>query len=461
VPVAAAASDASAMRANGARADDPEVPQALLVADGWCRQGDQLWCRGGGWLLRARLADPDETLPAVAVADLLLEALHGGVESSNRPDGRRPPWELMQSRIFLAQSLAREVRRMEEAVQSGLSQMADGFLLVNHLGVVMLANRRAADFFAARDEAALQGTSALAQLELLGADEHSWREDLVAALSRTASPQRNAVGRDGTDLRVQFSPVDDAASGSALVVNLADVTRLREAERRRAELVSFLSHDLRSPLVSLLALSALAGETGRLEELPALFERARGYTARSLHMVDQFLLLLRAENDATVRDEEVDLVSVALNAFDAAWADASARGIELVQAPVDEDVWIRGDAELVERVLNNLISNAIKYSDDGGRVELAVTCSGGQRPMARVSVSDDGPGIAAEDLPRLFNRFERLEEGRKRAGGMGLGLAFVKSVVDRHGGTVEVDSTPGQGTTFSVSLPRIDAPDIE
>ena len=259
-----------------------------------------------------------------------------------------------------------------------------------------------------------------------------------------------------TDKRDLFlSIVPFSGSGGerrGLLVTLVDVTVMKDAEKKRDEYMRFLSHDLRSPLVSITAmldLRELAPETQKAD----FFQRIRASVERSLSLAEDFVQLGRAESIDPARFAAVDLVDVLRGAVDEAESQGRAKQIEVSIAHVPDAALTRGVRDVLFRVFINLLSNAIKYSPESTRIECSIEPEGA---LWRVTFADQGYGIAAEDLPRLFDRFERLEAAKRRGEkGAGLGLAFVKTAVEKHGGRIEVQSEPGKGSRFNVFLPVV------
>ena len=168
--------------------------------------------------------------------------------------------------------------------------------------------------------------------------------------------------------------------------------------------------------------------------------------------MDDFIELTRAESMSIAHDR-LNLADLLREAADDFWASAQARGMTLeVHAPMAV-AWAYGDQALIMRAIGNLVDNAIKYSPDGSSIQLSIQGDAGDWT---IRIADVGPGIAPEDQPRLFQPFFRTSEAhRSGTGGAGLGLAFVHTVAQRHGGQVSVDSSPGQGSTFMLSLPML------
>jgi signal transduction histidine kinase len=293
-------------------------------------------------------------------------------------------------------------------------------------------------------------TDFLDRLEVTSEDTMSRVLQRVLLDGETVQVAARAPG--GQDMLVQVSPFDyEQDDLSGVLVNLADVTALRESERRRQALMAFLSHDLRTPLASILAVIDIAKLKPEKLEDPKYIENIEHNARRTLKLADDFLYLSRAESAETTSFGDADLVNVALNAFDAVEAQATAKQIRLTKK-LPPTAPLVGDAALLERALTNLLSNAVKYSPEKAQVTLGIELVDGQ---LHCWVEDTGYGIADEDRPKLFARFKRIKrEEHQHEIGSGLGLAFVKTVIERHHGTIELESHIGQGSCFHIYLPH-------
>jgi signal transduction histidine kinase len=248
------------------------------------------------------------------------------------------------------------------------------------------------------------------------------------------------------DIRLAFF-TDEARKPLGWILRLADVTALRDTERQREEALRLLTHDMRAPQASILAVLEAEGEALP----PGLRRRIARLASQTLDLADQYVQFARAGTLLPARDL-IDLTDAMLDAADDLYPLARARGIEVVADCPDAEALVLGDRVLLTRVIQNLVGNAIKYGAAGGRAVARVALDGGQ---VRFSVADNGRGIAAPDLATLFAPFRRLAgpDGSPAEPGAGLGLAFVKRVVERHGGAVFAQSEPGLGSTFGFTLP--------
>ena len=233
---------------------------------------------------------------------------------------------------------------------------------------------------------------------------------------------------------------------------------IRAAERSRDETLHFLSHDMRAPQASILALIELQSEPASALPQPEFFARIEKASRRTLGLADNFVQLARAESHE-YRLDEVDFRDLLFDATDEMWSLAKGKQIEIV-TEIDEaaEYPVQVDRALMTRALTNLLSNAINYSPTGARIvcSLALTAAQEDGTLPRVAclISDAGYGIAPADQQKLFRRFTRVElPGQPRHDGIGLGLVFVKTVVERHSGVIGFVSTPGEGTCFTLSLP--------
>ncbi len=283
-----------------------------------------------------------------------------------------------------------------------------------------------------------------------------------------------ASARDGGSRRLEVLerlPVERAfavhvarAGERETLIVFEDQTATRNLERMRVDFVANASHELRTPLASLLGfVETLRGpardDAAARERFLAIMETQARRMAR---LVDDLLSLSRIELKAHVRPtDRVDLGAVLRQIADALKPLAAERGTILALALPERSCTVLGDRDELLRVFENLIENAIKYGKDGGRVEVTMRPMADEGGAARIEVlvADDGPGVAPQHLPRLTERFYRVDAAASRgAGGTGLGLAIVKHIVMRHRGRLGIDSTLGQGSTFKVVLDSAPAP---
>jgi len=296
--------------------------------------------------------------------------------------------------------------------------------------------------------------------------------ELIEAVTRAAA--------QGTEQRVTYServPIDRwfetvvmpvrreaaAARPDFLLMTFHDLTPLRRVEEMRADFVANASHELRTPLAALLGfietLQGSAKDDAKARErfLAIMQEQAR----RMARLIDDLLSLSRIELNAHRRpDTPVDLVPIVRQVADGLEMLARDRGVT-VNIEATTALTALGDRDELVRIFENLVENALKYGAAGRRVDIRIgpgTSTEGESE-AQVSVRDYGPGIAPEHLPRLTERFYRVDVTESRAqGGTGLGLALVKHILNRHRGRLTIESAPGQGAAFIIHLPTASAP---
>jgi len=233
--------------------------------------------------------------------------------------------------------------------------------------------------------------------------------------------------------------------------------RLEDSFRRITQFTADASHELRTPVAIIRTTAEVARRRPRAaSEYEAALDRILAESERTSELIEDLMLLARA--DAHIEEfasEPVELVPLVKQACSGVRVLAEARGLELAIGAL-ESLTISGDSRSLRRLILVLLDNAIKYSKPGGRIDVGVTlCNTGAPVIARLEVRDDGAGIAAEDLPHVFERFYRASKDRSRAaGGAGLGLSIARAIVERHGGKIELESTLGEGTTARVFLPQ-------
>ena len=254
---------------------------------------------------------------------------------------------------------------------------------------------------------------------------------------------------------------DGAGDGGRYALVLADRTEARAVERMRADFVANASHELRTPLASLIGfIDTLRGPAA--DDFPAQ-QRFLGImaeqAARMSRLIDDLLSLSRIElTEHLAPSDRVDVAELIARSLSFFEPRRAAAGVTIVQDIATGIPPVPADADQLEQVLSNLLDNALKYGRPGGTIHVSLRLAGAgrwpPRPALVMAVRDEGQGIARQHLPRLTERFYRVDRGRSRAaGGTGLGLAIVKHIVSRHRGQLHVDSEEGVGTTFSIWLP--------
>ncbi|MFT3977333.1 MAG: ATP-binding protein, partial [Sphingomonas bacterium] len=343
-----------------------------------------------------------------------------------------------------AAAFARETAAPGPAIEVAIDAIVEPVLLVDGTRV-MLANR------AAR--------------ALLG--EHVSGEDVRTAIRHPAAaahlaeqaegPPIELVGLGGLNQRWEMRA--NAIGGNRRLVHLIDRTDSYAAEKMRVDFVANASHELRTPLASILGyVETLADEAGEDPDIRARFLRVVLDQARRMErLVEDLMSLSRIEADKFRQpSDSVDLAALIGKVADALADAHDGRGRDISLHVTPGLPLVMGEAVQLSQLLHNLIGNAMKYGRPGTpiRVEAAPAAGG----MVRLVVSDQGDGIAPEHLPRLTERFYRVDAGRSRSlGGTGLGLAIVKHIVERHRGRLDIASTLGEGTRIAVMLRAADA----
>jgi two-component system phosphate regulon sensor histidine kinase PhoR len=287
--------------------------------------------------------------------------------------------------------------------------------------------------------------------------------DLIAAVEETARGGPNQVvelvERVPVErlFRVHLGVIATAEARRPVMLTFEDLTQQRSTERMRVDFVANASHELRTPLASLLGfVETLQGPARNdLKARERFLGIMRDQALRMSRLVDDLLSLSRIELKAHLApDTPVDLVAITREIADSLAVVARERDVRMAIDANQPSLLVPGDRDELLRLAENLVENAIKYGGNGGNGGLVKIIIRATAREALLSVSDDGPGIAAEHLPRLTERFYRIDTAAsKEAGGTGLGLAIVKHIVLRHRGKLEIESEAGRGTTFRVLLP--------
>jgi two-component system phosphate regulon sensor histidine kinase PhoR len=256
------------------------------------------------------------------------------------------------------------------------------------------------------------------------------------------------------------TPFEEKGSRGFLVI-LQDLTQVRFLQTVRRDFISNISHELRTPLASLRAIiETLQGGALEETELAVRFlSRADGEIDTMTQMVEELLELARVESgEVPLQMAETDVRELVQVPFERLQSQAGRRGVVLSLDVPDGLPNIMADAERMQRVVTNLLHNAIKFTDAGGNVRIAAYAEGETPVYVTILVHDNGVGIADEDIGRIFERFYKSDRARTRGiGGTGLGLAIARHLVEAHGGRIWVNSKEGKGTTFFFTIPTVSA----
>ena len=346
------------------------------------------------------------------------------------------------------ENLEQETKRLN----SILSYMTDGVLATNRRGQITMINDMAKKQLGIVKEEALNKSI----LELLKIEEEYELRDLITQIPELMIDSQNANG-EYLSLRVRFALVRrESGFISGLVAVLHDTTEQEKEERERRLFVSNVSHELRTPLTSVKSYLEALDEGALYDPVaPDFIKVSLDETNRMMRMVTDLLHLSRIDNATTQLDVELinftAFITFILNRFDKMRSQDDEKKYELVRDYPINSVWIEIDTDKMTQVIDNILNNAIKYSPDGGKITVSMKTTDDQMIL---SIKDQGLGIPKQDLPKIFDRFYRVDRARSRAqGGTGLGLAIAKEIIKQHNGFIWAKSEYGKGSTFTIVLP--------
>ncbi len=366
------------------------------------------------------------------------------------PADRRSP-DTLRGNLELVRAAAQRQRTARRFVEDTLNGLPVGVLVADSRQHIVLNNHRPRVLLAL-DDSTIRGhalTALLGQLPTRTPVDHAAQ---IATLGTPgAMMQFECETQRGISLLVSVIGLTHVDGLAGYIASFADTTELQAAQKARDETMRFISHDLRSPLASIVTLLEGPAHAQSNEERMSMVSR---YARGALDLADDLFRLARAEAADPKRFVEVDPAALVQDAADEVWAAAEQKSIR-VKAATDcaWDAGLIGDSGLLRRALTNLLDNAIKYSPPRTVVRLNLREDG---ENLLIEIADEGYGIAPENLAQLFTRYARFSApGQPEARGVGLGLVMVKTVVERHGGSIAVSSALGEGTTFAIRLPRI------
>ena len=346
------------------------------------------------------------------------------------------------------ENLEQETKRLN----SILSYMTDGVLATNRRGQITMINDMAKKQLGIVKEEALNKSI----LELLKIEDEYELRDLITQIPELMIDSQNANG-EYLSLRVRFALIRrESGFISGLVAVLHDTTEQEKEERERRLFVSNVSHELRTPLTSVKSYLEALDEGALYDPVaPDFIKVSLDETNRMMRMVTDLLHLSRIDNATTRLDVELinftAFITFILNRFDKMRSQDEEKKYELVRDYPINSVWIEIDTDKMTQVIDNILNNAIKYSPDGGKITVSMKTTEDQMIL---SIKDRGLGIPKQDLPKIFDRFYRVDRARSRAqGGTGLGLAIAKEIIKQHNGFIWAKSEYGKGSTFTIVLP--------
>ncbi|MDN4174329.1 PAS domain S-box protein [Nocardioides sp. SOB77] len=390
-----------------------------------------------------------------------------------RADGSEFPAEISLARIDVhgetyVCATVRDVterRRQERQFRELIEAAPDPTVIADGSGVIVMSNRQVERVFG-YEPGELLGSPVERLVPERFRERHvGQRSGYVGApVVRGMGQGRElyAVRKDGTEfpVEVSLSPIetDDGLLVAAAVRDVTERRRIQEtADRIREEFLATVSHELRTPLTSIVGYTELLGDLGEEEMGPQarrMLQVIDRNARRELRLVNDLLTLARLQEEGMeVTLAPVDLEEVVRAAVEDARLAARGRGVDVVVEPAaGEDLNVLGDAERLGQVVGNLLGNAVKFTPPGGRVVLALDAGPGGEVELRVT--DTGPGMGPEEVAQAFDRLYRAPSAiRDQVPGAGLGLPIARAVVEAHGGSIQVGSEPGTGTTVTVRLP--------
>ena len=371
--------------------------------------------------------------------------LQGSTEITNITNNLNDLSEVIR---LTQENLEQESKRLN----SILSYMTDGVLATNRRGQITMINDMAKKQLGVQKEDVLNKSI----LELLKIEDEYELRDLITQIPELTIDSQDVNG-EYLSLRVRFALVRrESGFISGLVAVLHDTTEQEKEERERRLFVSNVSHELRTPLTSVKSYLEALDEGALYDPVaPDFIKVSLDETNRMMRMVTDLLHLSRIDNATTQLDVELinftAFITFILNRFDKMRSQDEEKKYEIVRDYPINSVWIEIDTDKMTQVIDNILNNAIKYSPDGGKITVSMKTTDDQMIL---SIKDQGLGIPKQDLPKIFDRFYRVDRARSRAqGGTGLGLAIAKEIIKQHNGFIWAKSEYGKGSTFTIVLP--------
>ena len=396
--------------------------------------------------------------PITDMSNVAKRMAQGDLSQRVTANGGDEIWQLAASFNTMAQQIERmlgEIAEDKDKIETILTTMADGIIVTDETGKIVLFNKASESIFQCSAADVLD--KPIDDAGLHTKLSHMVRETLNAR-RLVRKELRLPIEQTNVTLSAYSSPVKDQSSAiKGAVVVLHDLTEIRKHEMTQKEFVANVSHELRTPItaVRVTAEALLSGAKDDPQLLDRFLTTLVKESERLSLLIDDLLEIAKREaGQRKIRRTEIDLprLMTRIIALHRAKAEASNIGIT---SEVQDDLTIYADEQQIEQVISNLLDNAIKYTLQNGKVDVRAEGNG---KSVTISVTDTGIGIPNNEVPRIFERFYRVDKAKSRQlGGTGLGLSIVKDIVEAHNGTITVETELGSGSTFTVSIPRNNA----
>lgn len=366
--------------------------------------------------------------------------------------------DMFSQQLSLVESYQQQMAMSHSLFEASIEGIAAGILVTDLVGRVLFSNQAARNV---ADNKIKNLRDMLTAISLLDRDWVAVLRDVILLQQPiTVEAKSNVV-----DFSISIRCIESQENLTPLLVfNLTDISAMKKAHRSRNEMIDFLSHDLRSPMASLQALiqqvrGSAEFESGGLGVAASVevIDKVDQYSQRGLDFAEQFLHLARVESEEVIQLYEVDLYSISQNAIDSLYHQAQEKLINLKLSAID-DSWVMANGDLLERIILNLVSNAIKYSPSGSDVTIAICHKEAveNNHLLEVRITDQGPGIPTSLQDTLFKPFNRgSDSNTQQAQGIGLGLRFVDVALKRLSSQIRFDSS-SSGASFYFTLESIE-----
>lgn len=338
-----------------------------------------------------------------------------------------------------------EMTAEKNKIETVLSYMTDGVVAFNSDGKLIHINPAAMKLLDITEESV---GSFDEFFKTLGTDIN-----MGQFLYMAKEPAEMAIDYSGRHFMVYLAPIESEEKVTGVVSVFQDYTKQQKLENARREFVANVSHELRTPITVIKSYTETLMDYREHDETEESFLSVIDEeTDRMTRLIADLLALSRLDNGNEMRNEPFDLAALLHLACERMSVEAKKRSQTILDMTKDDTLYLTGDRGRIEQVIVNIIGNAIKYTPDGGKVEVL---GSSDDENAYIKVRDNGIGIPKDDIPHLFERFYRVDKARSRsAGGTGLGLAIAKEIADAHGGDIKIESEEGKGTLVTVILPR-------